>query len=113
LVLFGIVLRCRRSTLIRVGNDTPSPNAITSPVLSDGRNSSRLEAASEIAALRISWSRSLDSRMANSVLHCDRMVGSSSDGRWLTMLSAAPYFRPSLAIRASARLVGEIGRAHV
>ena len=40
------------------------------------------------------------------VLHWDRIVGSSSAGRWVTMHSETPYLRPSLAMREMARLVG-------
>ncbi len=54
----------------------------------------------------IALSRSLASRMANIVEHCDRTVASSSDGRWVTMPSETPYLRPSLAMRPIAVRVG-------
>jgi hypothetical protein len=44
--------------------------------------------------------------MVKSVEHCDNIVGSMSPGRWLMTPSEAPYLRPSLAIRDSARFVG-------
>jgi hypothetical protein len=45
-------------------------------------------------------------RNAKIVLHWERTVVASSDGRWLMRQSETPYLRPSLAIRESARLVG-------
>ena len=61
---------------------------------------------SETAEVTMAWSRSLDMRSANTVLHWERMVGSISAGRCVTMQSEAPYLRPSLAILAMARLHG-------
>jgi hypothetical protein len=69
----------------RAGSATPSPNANTSPVPREGRKSSRFEAPSETAARTMAWSRSLVMRIANSVLHWEIMVASSSAGRWLTI----------------------------
>jgi len=63
-------------------------------------------AESEMPARRMSWSRSLVSRSENTVLHCERMVGSSSAGRCVMMHNDTPYLRPSLAMREIARRVG-------
>src|SRR6185437_16226796 len=68
----------------RVGSGSPSPNATTSRVPSEGMKSSRLATASVTAERSNSWSRSFAKRIANSVLHCEMMVGSSSPGRWVT-----------------------------
>ena len=68
----------------RVGNGRPSPNATTSRVPSEGTKASRLATASVTAERSSAWSRSLAIRIANSVLHCEMMVGSSSPGRWVT-----------------------------
>ena len=96
----------RSSNLMRTGSVTPSPKAIASRWPSAVRNSSNPAPVSEMADLTISWSRSFDMRRAKMVLHCDRMVGSISAGRCVTMQSEAPYLRPSLAILAMARLQG-------
>ena len=96
----------RMSNTMRVGSATPSPKATASPVPMVGMNSSMEAAASEMPARTISWSRSLERRIAKMVLHCDRIVGSSSAGRCDTMHSETPYLRPSLAIREIDRLVG-------
>ena len=58
------------------------------------------------AALMIPLSRSLAKRIANIVEHCERAVGSSSEGRWVMTPREAPYLRPSLAIRPIAWRVG-------
>ena len=91
---------------IRVGSGTPAPNANTSPVPSEGTKVSMLAPASEIAERISAWSRSFDSRITNMVLHWEMMLGSISAGRWVTRPRNTPYFRPSLAIRDSARRVG-------
>jgi hypothetical protein len=91
---------------MRTGSATPSPKASASRWPSDGRNSNSPEPVSVMAEVTISWSRSFDMRSANTVLHCDRIVGSTSEGRCETMHSATPYLRPSLAILAMARLHG-------
>ena len=70
------------------------------------RNSINPEPVSEIADWTMAWSRSFDIRSANTVLHWDKIVGSISAGRWVTMHSDAPYLRPSFAILAMARLQG-------
>ena len=105
-LLLGSALLGSMSNLMRVGSATPSPKVMASPVPIVGMNSSRLAAASDMPARRISWSRSLVSRIEKMVLHCDRIVGSSSAGRWVTMHNDTPYLRPSLAMREIARLVG-------
>ena len=45
-------------------------------------------------------------RSANNVLHCERILAESSEGRWLTRHSETPYLRPSMAMREIAFLVG-------
>ena len=62
-------------------------------------NSSAPAALSGIAERMIAWSAELDSRMAKTVEHCDRMVGSSSPGRCVITARLTPYLRPSFAIR--------------
>jgi hypothetical protein len=47
-------------------------------VPSEGTNDNRFAAASETAERNSAWSRSLASRIANSVLHWEIMVASSS-----------------------------------
>ena len=94
------------SKRMRTGSVTPSPKAMASRWPSAVRNSSSPEPVSAMADLTISWSRSLDMRSANTVLHWERIVGSISAGRCVTMQSEAPYLRPSLAILAMARLHG-------
>ncbi|MNL54272.1 hypothetical protein D3C87_1775930 [compost metagenome] len=89
-----------------MGTATASPNAMASPLPID-----EMKLVVEIDELGIaermmSWSRSLASRMAKTVEHCDRIVGSSSPGRWVMMPSETPYLRPSLAMRAIAWRVG-------
>ena len=54
---------------------------IASPLPSEGSTENVAAEASDMQAWMISWSRSLLMRNANTVLHCDRMVASSSDGR--------------------------------
>ena len=90
----------------RVGSATPSPKAKASRVPSEGTNASRLAAASETAARITAWSRSFAMRMANSVLHWEMMVASSSAGRCVTRPRNTPYLRPSLAMRETALRVG-------
>ncbi len=91
---------------MRVGSATPGPKVNTSRVPSEGMNDSRLAAASDTAERIRLWSRSFDSRMTNSVEHCEMMVGSISAGRCVTRPRNTPYLRPSLAMRESARRVG-------
>jgi len=95
-----------RSKRMRVGREMPSPKATASPTPMVGMNSSNEAAESEMPARRMSWSRSLVSRSENTVLHCERMVGSSSAGRCVMMHNDTPYLRPSLAMREIARRVG-------
>ena len=45
------------------------------------------------------------------MLHCERIVGSSSAGRCVTNPNETPCLRPSLAMRESARRVGKQIRA--
>ena len=52
------------------------------------------------------WSLSFVMRMANIVLHWERIVSEISEGRWVTRQSDTPYLRPSFAMRAIARRVG-------
>ena len=90
----------------RVGSATPSPKAKASRVPSEGTNARRLAAASETAERITAWSRSLAMRMANSVLHWEMMVASSSAGLCVTRPRNTPYLRPSLAMREMALRVG-------
>ncbi len=77
------VLSCSVN-FMRIGVATPSPKAIASRFPMAERNVIWLAEESEIDARMISWSRSLPSRMANTVEHCERIVGSSSPGRCVT-----------------------------
>src|SRR5579872_744795 len=104
--LFGRNVTGNSSKLIRVGSDTPGPNANASRVPRDGMKDSRFLAASDAAERINAWSRSFDSLITNSVEHCDTMVASISAGRCVTRPRKMPYLRPSLAIRDSARRVG-------
>ena len=90
----------------RIGIDTASPKAIASRLPIEGSAANVDEAASLTAERMIAWSVSFAMRIAKIVLHCDRMVGDSSDGRWVIRQSETPYFRPSLAIWEIARRVG-------
>jgi 3-hydroxyisobutyrate dehydrogenase-like beta-hydroxyacid dehydrogenase len=71
----------------------------TSPVPSEGTKVSTLAPASDTAERISAWSRSLDRRITNRVLHWEMMVGSISAGRWVTRPRKTPYLRPSLAMR--------------
>lgn len=64
-----------------------------------GRNPLRLSDAAPVTCPR---SVSLARRMAKIVPHWERMVGSISDGRWLTIITPTPYLRPSFAMRRTA-----------
>ena len=90
----------------RVGSATPSPNANTSRVPSEGTKPISEPAASDTAERTIAWSRSFAMRIANSVEHCEMMVASSSAGRCVISPRNTPYLRPSLAMRDTALRVG-------
>src|SRR5262249_22002046 len=79
--LFGRSSGGSSGKVSRVGNGTPTPNASASRVPSAGTKAKRLAAESDTAERSSTWSRSFDMRMANSVLHWEMMVGSSSAGR--------------------------------
>ena len=84
---FRCAARDRRGSSVkrrRAGSGKPSPNATTSRVPSEGTKASRLATASVTAERSSAWSRSLAMRIANRVLHCEMIVGSSSPGRWVT-----------------------------
>src|SRR5258708_6932703 len=86
------------ANFIRIGVAIASPNAMASRSAIEDRKAIVLAAETPAAARMIPLSNSLANRMANKVEHCDSTVGSSSDGRCVTMPSEAPYFRPSFAI---------------
>ena len=104
--LLGNMSRDNSLNFRRTGMATPSPKAKTSRGPSDGKNESRFVAVSGTVVLTRAWSLSLVKRIAKSVLHCDKMVGSSSLGRCVIRLRKTPYFRPSLAMRAMDWRVG-------
>ncbi len=104
--LLGRAFSAISTKRMRVGTATPGPKVKTSRTPSDGMNESRLVAASDTAERISDWSSSFDNRMQNSVLHWEMMVGSISAGRCVTSPRKTPYFRPSLAMRDSARRVG-------
>ena len=84
------------ANFIRIGVAIASPNAIASRSAIEDRKAIVLLADTPAAARMIPLSSSLASRIAKRVEHWDNTVGSSSDGRWVTTPSEAPYFRPSL-----------------
>src|SRR6478752_4003257 len=92
---------------MRIGTAMASPKAIASPLPIEDRKLVVEIDEFGMADLMISWSRSLERRIANSVEHCDRIVWSSSPGRWVMTPSEQPYLRPSLAMRAIACRVGK------
>ena len=94
------------ANFMRMGVAIASPNAIASRSAIEDRKATVLLAEAPAAARMIPLSSSLASLMANRVEHCDKTVESSSEGRWDTTPSEAPYFRPSLAIRPIACLAG-------
>ncbi|MNL48867.1 hypothetical protein D3C87_1717530 [compost metagenome] len=100
-----------RSKRMRIGTPTASPKAIASPLPMDERKLVVEVEAFGTADRMIFWSISFVSRMAKTVEHCDRMVWSSSLGRWLMTPSEIPYLRPSLAICAIACRVGKNPRS--
>ena len=69
---------------MRDGTAMPEPNAITSRAPNDGMNERILAVASAVAERMKAWSRSLESRITNSVLHWEMIVGSISNGRCVT-----------------------------
>ena len=80
----GMRLGASRSNFSRIVVATPSPKAIASRWPIDDRKASVEAEESAMAERMIAWSCSLASRMAKTVEHCDRMVGSSSPGRCVT-----------------------------
>ena len=83
---------------ILLGRRTASPTTSASPTSKIGRVSIRLTKLSGMSLLTVAWSLLLVSRRDMMLLHWLRIVGLTSEGRWLTIKSATPYLRPSLAI---------------
>ncbi len=103
---FGRRSASTREKRMRIGTATASPNAMASPLPMEEMKLVVEDEELGIAERMISWSCSLARRMAKTVEHWERIVGSSSPGRWVTMPSETPYLRPSLAMRAMAWRVG-------
>ena len=88
--------------IARIGIFTASPTTNASPVRRIGSIENRPLRLSE--AQDVTWARSesLVRRRAIMVPHCERIVGSTSEGRWLTSINPTPYFLPSFAMRLAA-----------
>ena len=69
--------------LLRVAGDPDGGTGYPAPVITECRAAMMPAPASGTADLTIALSRSLAMRMANTVLHWERMVASSSAGRWV------------------------------
>lgn len=88
--------------MARIGMLTASPTINASPVRRTGsieKSPFRLSDAHEVTCDR---SESFVKRKEITVPHCERIVLSTSDGRWLTSIKPTPYFRPSFAMRLAA-----------
>ena len=90
------------SIFILLGSSTESPTTIVSPTSMTGNASKRLSRLSGSNFRTVAWSSAFVKRNEMMLLHWLRMVALTSEGRWLTIMSATPYFRPSLAIFSNA-----------
>ncbi len=75
------------SIVVRIGSLTASPNIIASPVRNIGSIPVRPSKLSDMADVICPLSEALDNLSAKKVPHCESMVGSISDGLWLTVMS--------------------------
>ena len=91
-------LRKRR----RIGSGKALPKAIHSRSAREDRKLKFERDPTDIALRIIFWSVSLLRRSVKNVLHCDKMVASSSLGRCEMTAKDTPYLRPSFAILAIA-----------
>gem|GEM_PF-5667967 len=104
--LFGRCSGAGNVTRHRTGSLAASPATIASPVLSTGSRSTSPPKLSGKAPFTRERSSGLERRRAKIVPHCDKMVSSTSEGRWETTIAPIPYLRPSLAMRLTISAAG-------